>query len=155
VVHNDVSRTQGLAWEPSNWLLVGAPALRLSSAEGAPVRTLAGPISRLDSLRYVGLQVAASRSFQADIRVYDNLGQFVNRLSFRVSASEFSKLPLSADGKTRRLTVLWDNRAANGNPAGTGSYVLKSTVTLERLPGMPEEDAARTEYRRIGVLRSM
>lgn len=155
LVHNDVSRTQGAAWEPSNWLLVGAPALRVSSPEGASARTLAGPISRIDSLRYVGLQVAASRSFRADIRVYDNLGQFVNRLSFRVPAGEFSKLPLASDGRTRRLTVLWDNRAANGNPAGTGSYVLKSTVTLDRLPGLPEEDAEKTEYRRVGVLRSM
>ena len=153
--HNDFSRTQGLTREPSNWLLVGSPALRVAASSGAPSRTLAGPLTLADSLRYVGVQVEASRSFQVDIRVYDNLGQFVNKLAFSVPPSEFSKLPAGPDGRTRRLTVLWDNRSENGAPAGTGTYVLKSTITLDRLPGLPGENAGRTEYRRVGVLRSL
>lgn len=155
LVHNDFSRARGTdRAAASEWLLVGAPSLRIAAHAGAPSRAVAGLGDPVDSLGYVGVSVVASRSFRADIRVYDNLGQFVNKLSFAVPPAEFSKLPLGPDGQSRRLTVLWDNRSEDGRLAGTGSYVLKSVLTLDRLPGMPEEDAVKTEYRRIGVLRT-
>lgn len=153
-VENEFSRIQGRqAWAPSRWLLVGAPALRVTAQAGRAI-SAAAAMSAGDSLRYVSLRVEAARSFHADIRIYDNLGQYVNKFTFSVPASEFSKLPLSSDGRARRLTVLWDNRSEDGRLVGTGTYVLKTTVALDRLPGLPEEDASKTEYRRVGVLRS-
>ena len=53
------------------------------------------------------------------------------------------------------LVVATDNRSEDGHLVGTGSYVLKSTVSLLRLPGQPESEASRTQYRRIGVIRKL
>jgi hypothetical protein len=33
--------------------------------------------------------------------------------------------------------------------------VMKSTVTLLKIPGIAEDNAIRTDYRRVGVLRSL
>lgn len=152
---NELSRVRDRGWAPSRWLLVGAPSLKIAASAGTAGAAAAGSLSRKDSLGFVGLRLQAIREFRADIRIYDNLGQYVNRLAFTVSPSEFSKLPRSSDGRTRQLTVLWDNRSEDGHLVGTGSYVLKSTVSLLRLPGQPESETSRTQYRRIGVIRKL
>lgn len=150
---NELSRVRGQGWAPSRWLLVGAPTLKVSTGSGMAGSAVATELTREDSVSFVGLRLEATQSFQADIRIYDNLGQYVNRIAFTVPPSEFSKLPLASDGRTRRLTVLWDNRSEDGHLVGTGSYVLKSSVSLLRLPGMPETAPSRTQYRRVGVIR--
>ncbi len=150
---NELSRVRGQGWAPSRWLLVGAPSLKVSSGSGMAASAVTAELDREDSASFVGLRLEATRSFQADIRIYDNLGHYVNRIAFTVPPSEFSKLPLASDGRTRRLTVLWDNRSEDGHLVGTGSYVLKSSVSLLRLPGMAETTPSRTQYRRIGVIR--
>jgi hypothetical protein len=109
--------------------------------------------SAKDSLRYIGNLIEASRAFRVEVTVFTNLGVFVNKIGFTVSQTEFMKLSKGAKNGTRQLRVLWNNRAANGRAAGTGGYVMKTTVTLLRIPGVAEDEAETTQYRRIGVLR--
>lgn len=142
-------------FEPQ-WLLVAPPTVQASP--GDPFdnwRMLPGPMAPQDSLRYVGLSVEASRAFAVDVHVFTNLGQFVNKLTFSVSQAEFQKLEKSSKGSTRLLKVLWDPRSRNGSPVGTGAYIFKTTVTLLKIPGIAEDNAIRTDYRRVGVLRSL
>ncbi|MDB5105085.1 MAG: hypothetical protein JWP91_2774 [Fibrobacteres bacterium] len=106
-----------------------------------------------DSVRYVGDVIQASRAFKVEIVIFTNLGQFVNKIAFTVPPAEFSKLAKSAKGNTRQLKVLWDNMSADGTKAGTGGYILKTTVTLLKIPGVAEDEAVSTDYRRVGVLR--
>jgi hypothetical protein len=106
-----------------------------------------------DSLRYVGNLIEASRAFRVEMTIFSNLGEFVNRIRFTVSQAEFMKLSKGTKNGTRQLRVLWDNRVANGRPAGTGAYIMKTTVTLLRIPGVAEDEAESTQFRRVGVLR--
>lgn len=155
---NDYARAKYAPVSPfePQWLLVAPPTVQ--AAPFAPSdhwRVLPGPLSPQDSLGYVGLNVEASRAFTVDVRVFTNLGQFVNKVAFTISPSEFLKLERTSRGSTRRIKVLWDSRSLNGYPVGTGAYVLKTTVTLLKVPGVAEDNAIRTDYRRVGVLRSL
>ena len=89
-----------------------------------------------------------------EIQIYTNLGQFVNKIQFALTQSEFTKLTKGVKNNTRQLKVLWDNIAADGSKAGTGAYILKTTVTLLKIPGIAEDEAVSTDYRVVGVLRS-
>jgi hypothetical protein len=154
---NDYARAKYLPFSPfePQWLLLAPLSVQAVPGDGFDNwRTLPGPMDPQDSLSYVGLSVEASRTFAVDVRVFTNLGQFVNKLGFSVSQTEFLKLEKTARG-TRTITVLWDSRARNGSLVGTGAYVLKTTVTLLKIPGIAEDNAIRTDYRRVGVLRSL
>ncbi len=111
-------------------------------------------ITRDDSLRYVGNVIEASRAFKVEVLIYTNLGQFVNKIQFSLTQSEFNKLAKGVKSNTRQLKVLWDNVAADGSKAGTGAYILKTTVTLLKIPGIAEDEAVSTDYRIVGVLRA-
>lgn len=138
------------------FLLVAPPTLRPSPMEATDHwRMLAGPMAPPDSLRYVGLTVEASRAFTVDLLIFTNLGAFVNKLAFTVGQAEFRKLDKGAPGGARLLKVLWDTRSRNGAMVGTGAYVIKTTVTLMKIPGIAEDERVRTDYRRVGVLRSL
>ena len=69
--------------------------------------------------------------------------------------AEFLKLEKGAGRGTRLLKVLWDSRTRNGVRVNTGAYVIRTTVTLLRIPGIAEDNTVRTDYRRVGVLRSL
>lgn len=134
-----------------------APA-SIQAIPGGPTdrwNMVAGPMAPLDSMRYVGMTIEASRAFTVNMQVFTNLGGFVNQLTFTIDPNEFRKLERGPGGGTRTLRVLWDSRARNGSPVGTGAYVLKTTVTLMRIPGIAEDNTVSTEYRRVGVLRSL
>jgi hypothetical protein len=77
----------------------------------------------------------------------------VNRIGFTVTQAEFMKLSKGGKNGTRQLRVLWDSRAANGRPAGPGAYIMKTAVTLLRIPGVAEDEAESTQFRKVGVLR--
>jgi hypothetical protein len=155
---NDYARARyasATPYEPQ-WVLVAPPTLQpLPGDRFDAWRLLPGPMSPEDSLRYVGLTVEASRAFTVDVRVFSNLGQFVNKLTFTVPPAEFPKLEKAAGANTRVMKVLWDSRSNNGSQVGTGAYVIKTTVTLLRIPGIAEDNATRVDYRRVGVLRSL
>jgi hypothetical protein len=154
--HNDYARAgDAVPSKPGEHFILVTPGAVVPTAQDAVknwsvVNTLA---TDKDSLRYVGDIIQASRAFKVEIQIYTNLGQFVNKIGFTISQAEFAKLSKSPKGNTRQLKVLWDSRTSEGNLAGTGAYILKSTVTLLRLPGVAEDEASTTDYRVVGVLR--
>jgi hypothetical protein len=154
--HNDYSRGVDLVTAvPGQHFVLVAPASLNPTPEDKDKNwgIVAGLTTPQDSARYVGNIIQASRAFKVEMKIYTNLGQFVNKIEFSVSQTEFAKLAKSAKGKTRQLSVLWDNLSADGTVAGTGAYILKTTVTLLKLPGVAEDEAVSTDYRIVGVLR--
>jgi hypothetical protein len=154
---NDYTRTRYLPpTAQPQFILVAPPTIRPHPSGPLDRWTMqTGTLTPEDSIRHVGLIVEASRAFTVDVRVFSNLGLFVNKLSFSVDQAEFLKLEKSPKGGTRMMKVLWDSRARNGATVGTGAYVIKTTVTLMNIPGIAEDRAVRTDYRRVGVLRSL
>jgi hypothetical protein len=154
---NGYARTRfALPTPEPQFLLVAPPGLQPSPMDATDHwRMIAGPMAPPDSLRYVGVTVEASRAFTVDLLVFTNLGAFVNKVAFTVNPAEFQKLDKGAPGGARLLKVLWDTRSRNGAMAGTGAYVIKTTVRLMKIPGIAEDDRVRTDYRRVGVLRSL
>jgi hypothetical protein len=154
--HNDYARVGDLVTPNPNeqFVLVTPGAVTPTPEDNAKNWTMVtGLPTKQDSLRYVGNVIEASRGFKVEIQIYTNLGQFVNKIAFTMPQAEFNKLSKSAKGNTRQLKVLWNNHTAAGNLAGTGAYILKTTVTLLRLPGIAEDEASSTDYRIVGVLR--
>jgi hypothetical protein len=139
----------------SEWIMVGPPDLKVTAAANQRWRLYPGNLTLADSLSHVGVVLEASRAFMVDIHVYSNIGQFINKISFTVPTAEFEKLPRTGKGSTRSMRVLWDNRTEKGSPVGTGAYVVKTTLTLLKLPGIAEDNAVRNDYRVVGVLRSL
>lgn len=157
--HNSVSQGQdpGLTGKGGNWALTGPGAASVVSED--PVRCCAvlngvdGPLSREDSLKYVGLKVEASRAFRLELRVFSTLGQFVDRLTITVPQSAFQNLEPGSKSGWKRLRILWKNRARNGSPVGTGAYVIKTALTLLKVPGVSEVEETRSDVRVVGVIR--
>lgn len=136
------------------WAFEGAPAVVPERRAGACCTHTAFS-SREDSLSRIGVVIEASRPFTTDIRIYSNLGQFVDRIAFTIPSSQFEQLPPGSRPKTRSLRVLWDNRTATGAPAGTGAYVLKTRVTLKPLAGETNAGTlTRIDYRIVALLRN-
>jgi hypothetical protein len=153
--HNDWSR--GVAVndaKPGEHFVLVAPVNLDPKAEGTAKNWGIVPalVTEADSLRYVGSIIEASRAFKVEVQIFTNLGQFVNRIEFSLSQAEFNKLAKGVKNNTRRLKVLWDNRAADGSLAGTGAYILKTTVTLLKIPGVAEDESVSTDFRIVGVL---
>lgn len=135
-----------------HWIIAGSPDMVVSSAtpnccEVKPVLT------EEDTTANVGIRITASRGFRVQIQVYDNLGQFVNRLSFVLTQEQFNALPKPAAGSNRTVWVLWDTRTENGSYAGTGAYIFKTAITLNKIPGVAEDAQEITDHRRVGVIR--
>jgi hypothetical protein len=153
--HNTYSKTDPTAITPDRkqWVLVNPVNILVAADPGSNHKVVPG-ITPEDSLKYVGIKVTASRSFRVEIKVYSNLGHFVNKLAFSVNQEEFRKLAADGAGGDRSLLVLWDNRTEDGSFAGTGAYVMKTTVTLNRIPGLAEDEVAYSGYRRVGVVRN-
>lgn len=154
---NDYARARHVPVSPfePQFLLIGPAGLKAAPTQPSDHwRVAPGPMAPPDSLRYVGLNVEASRAFVVDIHIFSNLGEFVNKLGFTVNPIEFEKLSKSPAG-TRSMKVLWDSRSQRGSLVATGAYVVKTTVTLLKIPGIAEDDAVKIDYRRVGVLRSL
>ena len=157
--HNGFSngRDPGLPGGVKHWLLAGPGAASVASGDPAQCCTVLGgmdgALSREDSSKYVGLKVEASRAFRLELKVFSNLGQFVDKLTLTVPQSGFQNLETGNKEGWKRLRILWGNRAYNGSPVGTGAYVIKSTMTLLKVPGVSEVEEIRTDARVIGVIR--
>ncbi len=154
--HNDYARAGDLVPpEPGQQFVLVSPVSVNPTPDGSAKNwaMVSGLATPQDSLRYVGNIIQASRAFKVEIQIYSNLGQFVNKIGFTIPQAEFQKLAKSATGNTRQLKVLWNNRTSEGNLAGTGAYILKTTVTLLRIPGIAEDEATSSDYRLVGVLR--
>ena len=101
---NTIARTGQIpAADGGQWILSDAPSLvvKVQPGSGSCCRVLATPANLLspDSSRTVGIVIEASREFNLDVKVFSNLGEFVNRLAFTVSREEFPKLsPIKRQG---------------------------------------------------------
>ena len=152
--HNDYARAGDMVPHTvgQQFVLVGPANLNPVSSDGKNWSIVPALNTRDDSLRYVGNVIEASRPFKVGIDIFTNLGQPVNHIEFTVTKDEFAKLVKGVKNGTRQLKVLWDNRTKEGNLAGTGAYILKTTVTLLAEPGISGE-AISTDFRIVGVLR--
>jgi hypothetical protein len=157
--HNDVAKT---AFDPGpgdgrQWILSDAPGLVRAPIRnaGACCRVLPGAVnsSNPDSSSAVGIIVEASREFTLDMKVFSNLGQVVNRVSFTVPRSEFLKLTLVPGKDTRYLRLLWNGLSESGECAGTGAYIFKTSITLLPFPGIAQVSGPTQSIRRFGILR--
>jgi hypothetical protein len=146
-----VSLPQRLA---SEWLLVGPANLKVDKPSGSSWRLYPGPLTPEDSLKHIGVVLEVSRTFKADIHVFSNLGQLVNKFTFVISPLEFEKLPKTGVGHTRSMKVLWDSRTWDGYLVGTGAYVFQTNLTLLKIPGITEDSPSQKNRRVVGVLRS-
>lgn len=159
--HNSVSKgqEQGVPGEGKHWLVTGPGAASVASDDPAQCCAVLhgagtdGALSREDSAKHVGLKVEASRAFRLELRVFSTLGQFVDKLTLTVPQSAFQNLEPGSKGGWKRLRILWRNRARNGSPVGTGAYVIKSTLTLLKVPGISDVETTLSGVRVIGVIR--
>ena len=156
--HNQVAKPTGTLSPgiEKGFLLVAPVNLVPKPASGSEINwdIIPGPLSISDSSHYVGIAVEASRAFRVSISVFTNLGQFMNKIAFSLTQAEFDKLSKGVKNNTRVIRVLWDNRASDGSLAGTGAYVMKTDVTLLKIPGIAEDQVVRSDYRIVGVVRS-
>lgn len=140
-----------------HWIISDAPNLapQVGAQSGPCCRVLTVPVNAQnpDSARTVGIVLEASREFTADVKVFDNLGHFVNRLSFTVPRSEFMKLAPMAGKDSRYLRLLWSGQSQDGNQAGTGVYIFKTSLNLLPSPGLTNERTGTSKTHTVGVVR--
>ncbi|MDB5049166.1 MAG: hypothetical protein JWO30_2237 [Fibrobacteres bacterium] len=156
ISHNDYSRG-GDVVDPKpgeHFVLVAPVAVNPTPESGKNWSITPALTTVADSVRYVGSTIEASRAFKVEVRVYTNLGAYVNKIQFSLTQSEFNKLSKGVKSNTRQIGVMWDNIAEDGTKAGTGAYILKTTVTLLKIPGIAEDEAVSTDYRIVGVLHT-
>jgi hypothetical protein len=141
------------AMDGKNWILAGAAdlAYKISSGRDGCCQMLPWPVTAYDSVRYSGVRVAATRAFEASVKIFSNLGQFVDEVSFSVPQGEFEKLPSAGIDGERAMAILWRSHSARGAPAGTGAYVFRTRITL--VPEPLEPSMERTDTRVVGLLR--
>ncbi len=153
--HNDVAKAlENLTTVSGQHFILIAPS-SVNPVAGEPGKNwgLLTNLNAQDSASVVGIDLEASRAFRVVISIWSNLGQFVNKIDFSITQAEFEKLSKGLKNNTRKLSVLWDNRAQDGTLAGPGAYILKTEVTLLKIPGIAEDQVIRSDYRIVGVLR--
>ena len=155
---NEVARPSDQVATSNNeqFLLITSPSLTPTPAADVVKNwnILPGPLNTVDSSHYVGISVEASRAFKLSINIFTNLGLFVNKIEFAVPQNEFDKLAKGIKNNTRVMRVLWDNRAQDGTLAATGAYILKTDVTLLKIPGISKDEEVHSDYRIVGLVRS-
>ena len=148
--HNDVATPSDAIDARGQWFVVAPAGVRVipdAAYRGTCCVAMPWPLAKADSGRYVGAKVEATSGFQAELQVFSNLGQLVNKLHFTVPQHEFEKLPAGPKDSSRVMEILWGNRARDGSPAATGAYVLKTTVKMEK------GNVIRSQARLVGLIR--
>jgi hypothetical protein len=148
--HNSVAQSDPeLLPAGRKWILAAHPDLRITPLHPGDkcCHILPWPLDSVQSSRYVGLTVEATRPFKVDVKVFSNLGQFVNEVTFSVDEAHFRRLPQGSLDSSRVMKILWDNRTAEGGLAGTGAYVMKSHVALT------QGGLSNRRIQMVGVLR--
>jgi hypothetical protein len=103
-----------------------------------------------DSKRPGGIVIQTSHPFSLLMRVHDNLGQFVTKVELEVSEREFGLLEPGYTAGTRRLFLLWNGTAENGNIAASGAYVYVWTLVFHPADALPQASAGKRVF---GLLR--
>jgi hypothetical protein len=105
------------------------------------------------SLSNPGVRIEASRSFHADVWVYSNLGELVDKYSFNLPQLEFDKLPKGNKQNTRVLKIYWVPKSLKGRKAGTGAYIMKYVITLNTITGVAEDEKVSSDVKILGYIR--
>ena len=153
--HGDIARMGSQSGPPEGvqWLIVGAGDLDVRDEAGRKCcRPVPGPLDQRDSTRYVGVTLSASRAFRFTAQVFSSLGENVSKVDFTLSDAELGKLPPGREPGTRILKILWNNRSASGDLAGTGAYIIKAKSSILRESDEPIP-VSRAFASRVGVLR--
>jgi hypothetical protein len=140
----------------SQWAFADAAGLAvqpLLAGGGVCCEIFPAVLSAVDSAKFVGLKVMASREFSLELKVFSNLGHLVNKVSFTVPRTEFTKLTSVPGTDVRYLRVLWKGITLDSQRAGTGAYVFMTTVTLLPVPGVAGAGFSTSSTNTQGLLR--
>lgn len=140
----------------SQWAIGDAAGLAVQphlAGGGVCCEVFPSVLTAEDSAKFVGLKVLASREFALEMQVFSNLGHLVNKVSFIVPRSEFTKLTSVPGTDVRYLRLLWKGLTLGSQRAGTGAYVFKTKVTLLPVPGVAGVDYSAATINTLGLLR--
>jgi len=87
-------------------------------------KTFVGPIINLDIPGPVDYE----------FKIFSNLGEYLVGGSGKVEAADIPLLASAADGMRYRLRIIWTGRCQNQERAGTGAYILKTTIRNSENP---------------------
>ena len=130
------------------WVVYGGP--NLTGTIGDPGASLPVIPVRPEGGRSAGLVIESTLPFSVTVRVHTTLGQYVGKVRLKVSERDFALLQAGSSPGARRLELLWNGRAENGNPAGTGAYVFLWNLSFFP-PDQPPSSAAGKSV--FGILR--
>ncbi len=153
--HNTVAKPQisEMSNDSHQWTLVGPSNLQVESSDATKCcKIIDAEHAKTEFSSYVGFVLQASRAFSVDVKVFDHLGLYINKLHLKVSQNEFDKLPKGSTKGTSTLSLLWNSRTEDGGFVGTGVYIFKTQMHLEPLAGA--KDADSSFVRTYGVLRA-
>lgn len=89
-----------------------------------------------------------------DFRIFSNLGGFVATGKGKITAQDIPSLTPIRNGTAYLARIVWTGRTADGHKAGTGAYVLISTVKTQKNLKTGAPPATETNKIRFGLLRS-
>ncbi|MDB5102726.1 MAG: hypothetical protein JWP91_415 [Fibrobacteres bacterium] len=89
-----------------------------------------------------------------NFRIFSNAGEFVADGKGRITESDLPSLTPIHNGTAYLARIVWTGRTSKGGKAGTGAYVLISTVKTEKNFKTGAPPASETNKIRFGVLRN-
>jgi hypothetical protein len=69
-----------------------------------------------------------------EFKIFSNLGEYLVGGAGKVDAADIPLLASAADGMRYRLRIIWTGRCQNQERAGTGAYILKTTIRNSENP---------------------
>ncbi len=75
--------------------------------------------------------------FSYSIKIFDNLGTFVNKADGEINAAQFAQIRAMAPNPNDSIPVYLTFLpiARDGNAIGTGAYIMKGTISVREQPG--------------------
>lgn len=132
------------------WFVQAGPRIQGMLGEGrASLPVFAG--NPADS-RMAGITIESSVPFAVTLRVHTTLGGFVTRTELKVPERDFALLEAGSTPGSRKLSLLWNGQAGNGNPSGTGAYVYMWNLTFFPAGEPARGSAGKTV---LGLLRNL
>ena len=129
------------------WSVYGGGGL--SGSLGTGPGSLPVQIAAPDVVHFGGLIFEATAPFDLELRVFNNVGEFVSAVKAEVSEPDFVRLEPGALAGTRRLTLLWNGVAQNGQLAASGAYLFKYVLAVHS----GSQTGTVAGIKRLGILR--
>ncbi len=149
VAPGGVSRVSTTAQGPAWSVFVASGAGHSIGKAPADLPTTMSPPDRPHA---GGLVLDASHPFSLNLRVHDNLGQFVSRVKLEITDDDLARLPQGSLPGTHRLYLLWNGTATSGALAATGAYVYVWNLTFIPTEGPPQTSSGK---RIFGMFRGL